>query len=74
MRLYSAEIAFMPAFPGGASFVLATHRNKSVRVRAAKTPEAAKSLADELQHAFEAQALPGDVAEKLSDRFQLSRK
>ena len=74
MRLYNAEIAVMPAFPGSASFVLATHRNRSVRVRAAKSPEAAKSLADELQHAFELQALPGDVAEKLSDRFQLSRK
>lgn len=74
MRLYNAEIAFIPAFPGNASFVLAMHRNKSVRVRAAKSPEAAKSMASELQQAFHSQALPGDVAEKLSDRFQLSRK
>lgn len=74
MRLYNADIAFMPAFPGSVSFVLATHRNKSVRVRAAKSPEAARSLADELQHAFQSHSLPGDVAEKLSDRFQLSRK
>lgn len=74
MRLYNAEIAFTPAFPGTVSFVLATHRNRSVRVRAAKSQEAAKSLAAELQQAFASQALPGDVAEKLSERFQLSRR
>lgn len=74
MRLYNADIAFVPVHPGPTAFVLATHRNKSVRVRATKSEEAARSLANELQHAFDSHALPSDVAEKLSDRFQLSKK
>ncbi|HEX6957966.1 MAG TPA: hypothetical protein VF194_08275 [Ferrovibrio sp.] len=73
MRLYTADIAFESARPGANCFVVATLRNKSVRVRAARSPEAAQSLAHELQHAFDSHALPGDVAEKLSDRFQLTR-
>lgn len=74
MHLYSADIAFLPVRPGNASFVVATHRNKSVRVRATKSVDAARSLAEELQHAFQAHALPSDVASRLSDRFQLSNK
>jgi hypothetical protein len=45
--------------------VIAEVGKKSVRVRKAKSPDEAREIAQELQTAFEAHALPADVEQRL---------
>jgi len=81
MNIYDAEIVFK-ASPSSTFLtrelglpsnlgrdVVAEHGSRSVRVRKAKSPGEAQKLAEELQSAFDAHALPEDVVARLRKRL-----
>jgi hypothetical protein len=81
MNVYSLNVAFKAApsstfvtrelgLPSSLGRdVVAEVGSKSVRVRKAKSPDAAKDIAVELQTAFDAHALPEDVEKRLKKSF-----